>query len=399
MALLSRRTLARAGVAAAAFAAAGTFVAVPARAAAPAADLTLTIAGTTVAATTSGKLASVTLGNKGPEAATGVTVTFDLSELDPAKAMVVPLVEDPDACEVQAMSITCPVTDIAVGESPEVLFVVAKAPDEQSPLGKLTVTVAHGGTETDAQQADNAATVDVVSGTSGPSGPDLVVVAFDVPTNDDLTRTETLAPGATGPLVFGVANQGDEFVEGVNLTIALPDHVSFGDLHESCTAAPDGRSAVCAFANLPLVPVQDDDPEKEPHSTYLFEIVELKVADDAPASVNLAGGTVTAEPVIAAPTIAKLQAASLPAGVTAVAPESLDVDPSDNVDEYVVYVGEKPADGGNGGSGGSLPITGVQVGVIGAVGVAIIALGGTLVLLARRRRIVTVTPDDESSGE
>jgi hypothetical protein len=50
------------------------------------------------------------------------------------------------------------------------------------------------------------------------------------------------------------------------------------------------------------------------------------------------------------------------------------------------------------GSGGGLPVTGVQVGVIGVVGVAVVVAGALLVLMARRRRIVPVLPND-GAGE
>ncbi|MEQ4302666.1 hypothetical protein ABNF97_14905 [Plantactinospora sp. B6F1] len=49
---------------------------------------------------------------------------------------------------------------------------------------------------------------------------------------------------------------------------------------------------------------------------------------------------------------------------------------------------------GGGGGGGSLPITGVKAGLAGGVGAAVIALGVLLHVLARRRRIVTVTPKE-----
>jgi Domain of unknown function DUF11 len=51
------------------------------------------------------------------------------------------------------------------------------------------------------------------------------------------------------------------------------------------------------------------------------------------------------------------------------------------------------------GNAGSLPITGVQVGVIGAVGVAVVAVGAGLLVLSRRRRVVTVAPSDESGDK
>ncbi|WP_033343466.1 LPXTG cell wall anchor domain-containing protein [Catenuloplanes japonicus] len=57
---------------------------------------------------------------------------------------------------------------------------------------------------------------------------------------------------------------------------------------------------------------------------------------------------------------------------------------------YIVANGDGtvpvPGTGGEGGGGGTLPVTGVQTGLIGAAGVALLALGAGAFLLARRRR-------------
>jgi hypothetical protein len=47
-----------------------------------------------------------------------------------------------------------------------------------------------------------------------------------------------------------------------------------------------------------------------------------------------------------------------------------------------------------GGGGGGLPVTGARIGVVGGVGAAVVALGVLLFALGRRRRIITVTPDE-----
>jgi hypothetical protein len=52
-------------------------------------------------------------------------------------------------------------------------------------------------------------------------------------------------------------------------------------------------------------------------------------------------------------------------------------------------------DGGTGGTGGELPVTGVQVGAIAGGGLALLALGGALFLVSRRRP-VTLVPDDDN---
>lgn len=52
---------------------------------------------------------------------------------------------------------------------------------------------------------------------------------------------------------------------------------------------------------------------------------------------------------------------------------------------------------GGGGGGGPLPVTGTQTALIATGGTAILAAGAVLFVLARRRRVVLVTPDDRDS--
>ncbi|MFI7519057.1 cell wall anchor protein [Micromonospora globbae] len=58
-----------------------------------------------------------------------------------------------------------------------------------------------------------------------------------------------------------------------------------------------------------------------------------------------------------------------------------------------------PGGGGGGDGGGGLPVTGVQVGLIGGVGAAVVLAGAVLLLLSRRRRVVLVNPGDEESTD
>ncbi|MCG5450350.1 hypothetical protein NIE111_001872 [Micromonospora sp. NIE111] len=54
---------------------------------------------------------------------------------------------------------------------------------------------------------------------------------------------------------------------------------------------------------------------------------------------------------------------------------------------------------GGGSGGGGLPVTGVQVGLIGGIGVIILLVGGALLVLTRRRKVVLVSPTDEKSTD
>jgi hypothetical protein len=70
--------------------------------------------------------------------------------------------------------------------------------------------------------------------------------------------------------------------------------------------------------------------------------------------------------------------------VTSMGPSN-DPDTANNVAPLAIEVG---------GGGGGLPVTGVKAGVVAGAGAAAVAVGVVLYMLSRRRRIVTVTPND-----
>jgi LPXTG-motif cell wall-anchored protein len=351
------------------------------------ADLAVTLSGTTLAATTSGKVIDVTLTNNGPSTATGVVVVFDLGELDTSKVTFE--VPDAEACEANGDQVACGVVDVKSGQALD-LGASVTSEGGSGDAGSITVTVTHTGTDPEA--TNNSATADV---TIAGSGPDLHAYAPDVPFDPETGETGTVAPGGTAKLLYSVGNFGDEAVTGVKLTITLPQHVTFVEVEPGCGYNAANTVATCTYEDMPIVPADDDtSTEDEVFSAMAFYNL-VKVADDAPAPGNLTGGSVSVEPIVAdgGPTVARRTAAALPENVAGASAE--DVDATDNTDEFVVYVAAPGGAGGGDGDGGTLPITGTQVGLISGIGLAVVAAGGILLLMARRRRVVLVTPQDE----
>lgn len=373
------RALAYAGAAAVGLVATGAFAA-PALAAGPT-DLALTLSGTTLAATTSGKLADATVTNKGAETAAEVVITFDLSALD-TSVVEVPL-PDSEACEQTGSKIVCGVIDVKPGENLDLPFALVRVGDGTP--GKLTATVSHSAD--DGVSANDSATATVTISES--TGPDLTVVAPDVPLNEE-GLTGTVAPGEETELFYYVINFGDEAVQGLKLKINLPEHVTFVEKRDGCEYEADDRHAVCTV-DVGLIPADEDTGEAAPYSAIRIDILVLKVADDAPAPAVLDGGVVSAEGIktVETPEVARMATAALPEGVKGVSAK--DIDESDNTDEFSVHV----AKASGGGGGGELPVTGVQAGLIGGVGLVVVAGGGAMLLMARRRRVVLAVPDDE----
>jgi hypothetical protein len=233
----------------------------------------------------------------------------------------------------------------------------------------------------DSNMRNNSASVPVAV---SPHGVDIVVWADDVVAGRDGETGEAkrIPPGGTGELAFAAVNLGSLVAKGLDLTIQLPEHVTFTADLEGCTRSGDNRRLTC---NLP-------DVELEPNGGAGTE-VPVKVADNAPQSVELKG-TIEGHAlgVLEALSAASRKSTAL-SGWTKTGEkfDPSEVDNKDNTDEFVVFVG---AGTGGGGGGGGLPVTGSKAVVIGGAGAAVLAAGVFLVVAARRRRVVLVTPSE-----
>lgn len=280
--------------------------------------------------------------------------------------------------------------------------------------GKFEVSVSIR-PDQDANPADNTRWFPLVL-VDQPSA-DLSVVARDVKQSvrigaDGKPRpTGTLNPGETGAVWHTVANQGRKAIRGVRVTLRLPKGVTFTRQPNQCVLSDAGRSAVCTYERLTLVPASEDtDPNDAIHSAVeLYNLVTTAASATAPATLR--GGTVRVEGLAERSTNDRSKPARTELPANAVAVRVADVDHSDNQDGFAVVLAAKSGGGdggagdggGNGGAGGGggeggdggLPVTGPQAGLIGGIGVAALAAGGVLFLAARRRRMILVTPEDE----
>lgn len=402
----TRRALARAGVGALAlFATTGAVaLAGPAQAAEPSADVSVTVPASKLAVGASGKVLKIELTNDGPDAAADTELAIDLSKLDDSKVEADPsAIADAigDPCEVAGDAVTCALGEGEAGQHLALPLPLTRVTDEEGAAGSVTVEVTS--TTKDPDPANNEATADieVVAG-----GVDLTVEADDVyqiDENGDSTG-EPVPPGEVTLLSTFIANQGDTTADGLKFTAKLPEHVSFhpeGDL-DFCTYAADRRTATCQLDGFPLVPIEQSDPENGNYGAIDVPFA-VQVAEDAPGPATPRGtfaASALGELADEADKASTLSKAALPTGITALTrteaeKEVKDVDAGDNTDEFSVFIAAATG-GSGGGTGGGLPVTGVQVGLIGGAGAGVLALGAVLFVLARRRRVVLVTPGDEN---
>ena len=371
---LRNRALTRTGAAAAGILAAAALFATPAYADTTA-DLGITVDGTTIAPGADGKFAAVSLTNAGPSAATGIVVTLDVSDLKTDKVTILE-----SGCKPvdENGQILCYIEDdapIASGEDIDWLFPLLKVPGATGTAGSITASIAHDGT--DPNKANNSVTVNV---SVGEPGADLAVWAPDVyqwSEEDDFFSTTPIAPGGTSQVYIEVANLGDAIAKGIAIVVKLPEHVTLTEPEPDCEFSADLRTATCEY-DRDLVPLTYATNETDFWDAFSWAI---KVSEDAPAPVTLTGGVATVAAVDEAPVEVRPTARTM---TTFEVPEKFkDVDPSDNSDEFGVFVAAA------GGEGGGLPLTGVRTGVIAGGGALVLALGAFLVVAARRRKVVT----------
>lgn len=336
-----------------------------------------------------------------------VEFSVDLSGLDDRIAFdSISSIEDVNlACEGDEDSGVCAVDVLPRGARIALDFWLVPA-DPESVLeagdyGEIRVTVNHPGDE---KTDNNSATLPVKI--ENKLGADLSVVALDVDTKVvDYDEDEfpvfggPLHPGEEGALLYTISNFGNLPVfAGVQITVELPEGVTFSYTEDECEYSDDNRKAVCTYKDLVMIPYDWREHEDIEYSYGYIFWNYVTVDADVEAPVTLADGVVTA--VALEPELSVFKAGAepkLPKNVVPLAQKGQEwfgeIDPSDNTDKFRVIVA------GAGGGGGGLPVTGAQAGLIGGIGAAVVLAGVVLFLIARRRKVVLVTPGDEKSAE
>ncbi len=403
--IFRNRPLVRLGVAALLASGAFTAFGAPAHAADTETDLALDVVGTRVADGAFAKMAFAKVTNKGANTPSELGVRIDVSKLDWSKVAVVPFAEDCEleGTETKPTAWTCFVAKADLpgpGETIDVPVVLLKALDSlttaYSAPAKFTII-----SKDDTNKDNNTKSVNIDFPKE--SGADLTVLADDVKNavkvkNGEIKFVGDLHAGDTAALTYVVVNQGDLPTAGFKVTIKLPKGVTFTQTQEGCEYAADHASLACTYPELPFVPLFQLDEGVDGVPGGEFDHL-LAVGEDVKAGA-LTGGTVAVEPILpprdVTPKSFKIK--HKPANMTPLKKADLDgdLDPSDNTDGFAVIVA---AEGGVGGGEGGLPVTGAKVGLIGGIGLAVLAAGGAMFLVARRRRVVLVTPGDEKSTD
>ncbi|MEV5820463.1 cell wall anchor protein [Micromonospora haikouensis] len=338
-----------------------------------------------------------------------VRVTVETKGLTQRVGFVVP-----QGCDVAGTTFTCLLGDLAGGTTEDFGIPLFSA-GLRGKGGSLTVTITSATADPNAD--DNSETVDI---TVTRPGYDLTSWVQDGYANVVVDGAQNSEPdlkpiprGGTAPLDWAVYNDGSRRATGIFYMLTLPAKVSFAKLPDNCVEQEIGglAQALCEDAGAVVKPGE-----------YYTDDVQVKVADDAAEPVLRPGelfaygldgaeGEPEEEPQVASS--AQRRAFAETDEVDNQAVFDVFVDLSAQPTPTPTPSGEPSAtptaapsgqpsvtpSPSSSGGGGGLPVTGVQAGLIGGVGAAVLLAGGVLLVLARRRRVVLVTPGDEKSTD
>ncbi|MGC4745300.1 LPXTG cell wall anchor domain-containing protein [Micromonospora sp. DT201] len=367
-------------------------------------------------------------------AAKGVSYTVDTSQLNKKVGFVVP-----DGCQLNGETFTCQLGDLPAGTS-EDFGIPLFSTGGRGEAGTLVVTI--NSATADPNRDDNTVEHDI---TVAKPGYDLTSWVQDVYANVVVNGVQGDDPdlrpvkrGETVPLDWAVYNDGSRKATGLSYVLTLPAGVTFATLPDTCTSQTFGgvAQALC----------QDDGAVIKPGEYYTAD-VEVTVGADVTEPVLRVGELVaqgldavagqpeeqpeqatsaqrkaftevdegdnqavfdvfvdlTAQPTptptptpTATPTASPTPTATPTPGGTATPTPGDTPSPSGTTTPGATT---SPAAGGGGSGGGGLPVTGVQVGLIGGIGGIILLVGGALLVLSRRRKVVMVSPADEKSTD
>lgn len=342
--------------------------------------------------------------------AKSVRLTVETAHLNGRKVGVVV----PAGCEAAGTTFSCLLGDLPAGTTEDFgipLFSLGKRGD----AGHLVVTVTSD--TADPVKADNKIRHGI---TVAKPGYDLTSWAQDVYADVEVDGDDSgepartpVRPGETAPLDWAVYNHGSRSATGIAYGFTLPAGVDFAEFPVGC--------AESGLDGLVQVHCTDSGAVLEPGEFYTAP-VRVRVGADVTESVLSPGilYSVGLDLASGAPAAAPRTASDLQRWAFA------EVDPGDGVAQFDVFVGfssspeptptptgeptgspsptptttgspsptPTAAPDGSGGGGG-LPVTGVQVGLIGGVGAAVLLAGAALLQLSRRRKVVLVNPGQQ----
>ncbi|MDG4803471.1 cell wall anchor protein [Micromonospora sp. WMMD980] len=345
-----------------------------------------------------------------------VRVTVETKGLKPRKVGVLV----PDGCEVAGTAFSCLLGDLAAGTT-EDFGIPLFSTGGKGAAGTLTVSISSATADPDLE--NNTVDHDV---TVTAPGYDLTTWVQDVYADVQVDGDEVgeanlrpVRPGETAPLDWAVFNDGSRKATGVAYGITLPAGVTFAELPEGCVEQDLGgfAQAYCEDRGVVLKPGQyytagvrvtvgADVTEKLLRPGFVFA-AGLDSASGAPEETPRAASSAqrrTFTEVDEVDNTAQFDVFVDPSAEPTPTPTPTatpTAEPTPSGSATAVPTPTPTAGGGSGGGSGDggLPVTGMQVGLIGGIGAVVLAAGAALLMLSRRRKVVLVAPTEERTED
>ena len=191
-----------------------------------------------------GGLPGMIVNNRGPVAATGVTVTVDLTSVDDRVRVTV--ADDHPFCALAGRIATCELGTFEPDSGRSLLTVTLTAAPDASPgaAGELVARVAGDQDDADPATDTSRTPVRIVTGTEPRPRP-VVLIA------DPSTAAHRVGPGDRRPVYAAVRNDGDAPMDEFRVSMHLPLGAAVVERYRDCTYGspfPDGDGGAFAYS-------------------------------------------------------------------------------------------------------------------------------------------------------
>ncbi|MEU8077241.1 LPXTG cell wall anchor domain-containing protein [Catellatospora citrea] len=192
-------------------------------------DLAVNVPGSKIAVDAEGKAFRVDLSNMGTAASGDTLVTYDFSGLNSSFVVAGLTSLEGFGCDIAGKVAKCGKAGFVPGESYADVVYLQNVGKKAGAAGSFSVSFTTSG---DVNPANNSVTVPVQV---VDNGADLMSYALDLVAGyTDAGKVIPVKPGGVAPLAWGIWNNGDRYVHGVDFTITVPPFVGFDNPYGIC---------------------------------------------------------------------------------------------------------------------------------------------------------------------
>ncbi|MFD0594844.1 hypothetical protein ACFQZ4_22660 [Catellatospora coxensis] len=309
-------------------------------------DLAVKVPGSKIAVDAEDKAFRVDLSNVGTAASGDTLVTYDFSGLTSSLVTADLTLLEAIGCDIAGKVAKCGMVGFAPGESYVDAVFLSNVGKKAGAAGSFSVSFTTSG---DVNPANNSVTVPVQV---VDNGADLMSYAFDLVAGyTDAGKVIPVKPGNVAPLAWGIWNNGDRYVHGVDFTITVPPFVGFDNQYGICELDESMTVLTCSDPDAVIPPGGAYNPESllslYVHQNYVggpavlpgglvsAKAIKTSVEEPTTGEMKPADGFEVAEGVTEAQFEQLVE--DLLQGAVPNAEEAGDVDPADDDASFAVH--------------------------------------------------------------